>query len=80
MRLVQEIVAVFRTYPAITTEVIAASIRHPRHCVEAAQAGAPIATIPYQMLLQMVKHPLTDIGISRFRDDWRKVMGDMKVE
>jgi len=80
MRLIQEIVTVYRTYPAITTEVIAASIRHPRHCVEAAQAGAPIATIPYQILLQMVKHPLTDIGISRFRDDWRKVMGDMKVE
>jgi transaldolase len=80
MKLVQEIVAVYRTYPAITTEVIAASIRYPKHCVEAAQAGAPIATIPYPILIQMIKHPLTDIGISRFQDDWRKVMGEMKVE
>ena len=80
MRLVQEIMAVYKTYPAITTEVIAASIRHPKHCIEAAQAGAPIATIPYQILLQMVKHPLTDIGISRFQDDWRKVMGGMTVD
>jgi transaldolase len=80
MRLIQEIVAVFKTYPAITTEVIAASIRHPKHCVEAAQAGAPIATIPYQILLQMAKHPLTDIGISRFQEDWRKVMGEAKIE
>ncbi len=80
MRLIQEIVAVFKTYPAVTTEVIAASIRHPKHCVEAAQAGAPIATIPYQILLQMAKHPLTDIGISRFQEDWRKVMGEAKIE
>jgi len=79
MRLIKEMVAVFRSYPEIKTEIIAASIRHPQHCLEAAQAGAPIATIPYQVLLQMAKHPLTDIGISRFQEDWRKVMGETGV-
>ncbi len=79
MRLIKEIVEVFQKYPDIKTEIIAASIRHPQHCVEAAQAGAPIATIPYQVLLQMIKHPLTDIGISRFQEDWRKVMGETKI-
>jgi transaldolase len=79
MGLIKEIVDVFQKYPAIRTEIIAASIRHPRHCVEAAQAGAPISTIPYQVLLQMMKHPLTDIGISRFQEDWRKVMGETKI-
>jgi transaldolase len=79
MRLIREIVEVFKKYPDIKTEIIAASIRHPKHCLEAAQAGAPIATIPYQVLLQMIKHPLTDIGISRFRDDWHKVMGETKI-
>jgi transaldolase len=78
MGLVKEIVEAYRKYPDIKTEVIAASIRHPRHCAEAAQAGAPIATIPYQVLLQMIKHPLTDIGISRFQEDWKKVMGEAK--
>src|SRR4030042_231168 len=79
MRLVAEIVEVFKKYPDIKTEIIAASIRHPKHCVEAHQAGAPIASIPYQVLLQMVKHPLTDIGISRFREDWHKIMGETKI-
>ena len=79
MRLVREIVEVFKKYPDIKTEIIAASIRHPKHCIEAAQAGAPIATIPYQVLLQMTKHPLTDIGISRFREDWHKIMGETKI-
>jgi transaldolase len=76
MRLVKEIVAVFKSYPdSIKTEVLAASIRHPQHCIEAAQAGAQIATVPYQVLMQMIKHPLTDIGIRRFMEDWQKVMG-----
>jgi transaldolase len=79
MRLIREIVEVFKKYPDIKTEIIAASVRHPKHCVEAAQAGAPIATIPYQVLLQMIRHPLTDIGISRFREDWHKVMGETKI-
>ena len=76
MRLVKEIVAVYNNYPdSIKTQVLAASIRHPQHCIEAAQAGAQIATIPYQVLMQMIKHPLTDIGIRRFLEDWNKVMG-----
>jgi transaldolase len=76
MRLVKEIVAVFKSYPdSIKTEVLAASIRHPQHCIEAAQAGAQIATVPYKVLMQMIQHPLTDIGIRRFLEDWQKVMG-----
>ena len=79
MRLVKEIVEMFSRYPDnINTEVIAASIRHPQHCLEAAETGAQIATIPYQVLMQMIKHPLTDIGISRFLEDWQKVMGKGK--
>ena len=76
MRLVKEIVAVYKNYPdSIKTQVIAASIRHPQHCIEAAQAGAQIATIPYKVLMQMIQHPLTDIGIRRFLEDWNTVMG-----
>ena len=75
MRLVKEIIAAYKNYPAINTQVIAASIRHPQHCIEAAQAGSHIATVPYQVLLQMIQHPLTDIGIKRFLEDWNKVMG-----
>ena len=59
----------------LSTQVIAASIRHPQHCLMAAKVGAHIATVPYEVLLQMMRHPLTDIGIQRFRDDWKKVMG-----
>ena len=76
MRLVKEIVSVYKNYPdSIKTQVLAASIRHPQHCIEAAQAGAQIATVPYQVLIQMIQHPLSDIGIKRFLDDWNKVMG-----
>ena len=78
MLLVEDIIQVYRQYPHLKTEVIAASIRHPQHCLAAAKAGAHIATIPYSVLLQMFKHPLTDTGITRFVDDWRKVMGDVK--
>lgn len=78
MGLVREIVQLYHNYPEIKTEVIAASIRHPRHCVEAAKAGAHIATVPYSVLLQMVQHPLTDIGVRRFLEDWEKVMGKQK--
>lgn len=79
MSLVEEIVSIYRQYPdTIKTQVIAASIRHPQHCIEAAGVGAPIATIPYTILLQMIKHPLTDIGIARFSEDWNKVMGEGK--
>ena len=73
MQLVRDIVDVFKKYPEIHTEVIAASIRHPLHCVAAAKAGAHIATVPYNILMQMIQHPLTDVGISRFLADWQRV-------
>ena len=73
MQLVKDIVDVFKNYPEIGTEVIAASIRHPEHCLRAAKAGADIATVPYNVLMQMIHHPLTDIGISRFLSDWQRV-------
>ena len=70
--LVKDIVDVFKNYN-MSTEVIAASIRHPQHCIAAAKAGAHIATIPYQVLMQMLRHPLTDIGIARFLSDWQSI-------
>jgi transaldolase len=72
MELVEEIVTIFENY-RIETEVIVASIRHPRHVVDAALLGADIATIPFSVLDKLVKHPLTDIGIDRFLKDWGKV-------
>ncbi len=78
MKLVFDIVQ-FLDYYHLPTQVIAASIRHTQHCVMAAKAGAHIATIPYKVLLQMIQHPLTDIGIQRFTDDWIKVMGEDRL-
>ena len=72
MQLVAEIVKVFEHYK-LPAKVIAASIRHPLHVVAAAKAGAHIATIPYSVLMQMIKHPLTDIGIARFAEDWQRI-------
>jgi transaldolase len=72
MALVTDIVDVYKRY-GLPTQVIAASIRHPQHCVAAAKAGAHIATVPYAVLMQMTRHPLTDIGITRFLDDWKRV-------
>ena len=73
MRVVADIVE-YLDYYQLSTHVIAASIRHPHHCLTAAKIGAHIATVPYKVLLQMIQHPLTDIGIKRFVDDWNKVM------
>jgi len=72
MNLIEEIVRIFDNY-GIETEIIAASIRHPMHVVEAALAGAHIATVPYKVLIQMAKHPMTDIGIEKFLKDWETV-------
>jgi transaldolase len=72
MQLVEDILDVYDNYPDIDTEVIAASIRHPEHCLRAARAGAHIATVPYDVLMKMMEHPLTDIGINRFLSDWRQ--------
>ena len=73
MQLVRDIVEVFQDYD-LSTKVLAASIRHPQHCVMAAQAGADIATIPYKVLLQMMHHPLTDVGVERFIQDWQRAV------
>jgi len=75
MKVVEDIVKFLRLYQ-LPAQVIAASIRHPQHCLVAAKAGAHIATVPYRVLLQMIQHPLTDIGVKRFMDDWSKVMKD----
>ena len=75
MKVVEDIVKFLRFYQ-LPTQVIAASIRHPQHCMVAAKAGAHVATVPYKVLLQMIQHPLTDIGVKRFMDDWSKVMKD----
>lgn len=69
MPLIQDIVQIFEIH-GIETEIIAASIRNPIHVVEAAKAGCHISTIPYKVLLQMLEHPLTDIGIEKFLQDW----------
>jgi len=72
MAVVRETVEVFRRY-GVATRVIAASLRHPLHCLAAAQAGADIATVPYKVLMQMVHHPLTEVGVARFLEDWQRV-------
>jgi transaldolase len=72
MDVVSETVEIFTKYN-LKTQVIAASIRHPLHVIEAAKAGSHIATVPYDILMKMMKHPLTDIGIARFIEDWKKV-------
>jgi len=73
MEVVKDIVDVFGHYQ-LSTQVIAASIRHPEHCVAAAKAGAHIATVPYKVLMQMIQHPLTDVGVARFLSDWQGVL------
>ena len=69
--LIRDIADLFRE-AAVETQVMAASVRHPLHCVKAAQAGAHIATVPYRTLIQMAQHPLTDAGLARFIADWQK--------
>lgn len=72
MELIEQIMVIFDNYE-FETEVIVASIRHPRHVVDAALLGAHIATIPYSVIAKLVSHPLTDIGIEKFLRDWGKV-------
>jgi transaldolase len=72
MDVVSETVEIFAKHN-LTTQVIAASIRHPLHVIEAARCGSHIATVPYDILMKMMKHPLTDAGIARFIEDWKKV-------
>jgi len=72
MALVEQIVTILNNY-SFESQVIVSSIRHPIHVLEAALIGADVATIPYKVIEQLVKHPLTDIGIERFLADWKKV-------
>lgn len=72
MRLIADIVQIYRNYPSIKTEVLVASIRHPMHLVEAAKLGAGVATLPPSVIRQLLKHPLTDRGLEAFLADWRK--------
>ena len=72
MELIAQIVTIFNNY-GFGSQVIVSSIRHPIHVLEAALIGADVATIPYKVIEQLVKHPLTDIGIERFLADWKKV-------
>jgi transaldolase len=72
MGIVSKIVDIFANY-MFDTEIIVASIRNPLHVLESAKMGAHIATIPYSVIIQLIKHPLTDLGIERFLKDWEKV-------
>jgi len=71
MDLVRDICEIYRNY-GFKTQVLAASIRNPLHVVDAAKAGAHVATMPFAVLQQLIKHPLTDIGLKKFTDDWEK--------
>src|ERR1700675_855753 len=79
MEVVRESVEIFDRYH-LPAQVLAASLRHPRHVIEAAKAGAPIATIPYAVLKAMVRHPLTDVGIERFLADSRAYLRESLTE
>ena len=73
LNLIEEIVTIYANYPeTINTEVLVASIRSPLQVTQVAQMGADVATIPPKIIKQMVKHPLTDIGLNSFMDDWKK--------
>lgn len=71
MELIEQIMTVYRNYQ-FETEVIVASVRHPLHVTQAALIGADICTIPFKVMVQLAKHPLTDSGIERFLADWKK--------
>jgi transaldolase len=72
MALIRDIVQIYRQYPALKTEVLVASVRHPIHVIEAAKVGAQIVTLPPNVLRQMYQHPLTDKGLAAFLADWQK--------
>ena len=74
--LIQTISAIFNNYPDLHCEIIAASVRNPIHVTDCALAGADIATVPFKVIQQMTKHPLTDSGIEKFKADYVKVFGE----
>ncbi|HEY3570783.1 MAG TPA: fructose-6-phosphate aldolase [Thermoanaerobaculia bacterium] len=71
MELIEQIVTIYSNYE-FDTKVLVASVRHPIHIVQAGMLGADVATIPFKVLEQLYKHPLTDIGLDRFTSDWKK--------
>lgn len=77
LEVVKQLTQIKRNY-GFTTEVLAASIRHPLHVIEAALAGADIATMPFSVLVQIVKHPLTDAGLERFLKDWQTIPPELR--
>jgi transaldolase len=79
MELVADIVQIFGNYE-YKCEVLAASLRHPMHVIEAAKMGAHIGTMPSSVLLMLLKHPLTDIGLKRFLDDWEKAKKELAAK
>jgi transaldolase len=72
MELIAQIRTIYDNY-GFETEILAASLRHPRHVVESALAGADVVTMPFKVVTQLMKHPLTDIGLANFLADWKKV-------
>lgn len=78
MEVVAQIVSIFKNY-TFPTEVLVASVRHPLHVIEAGQMGAHVVTMPLNVLEQLLKHPLTDIGLQRFLADWQKLQETAKV-
>ncbi len=76
MRLIEDIITIYDNY-GFDTEIIVASIRHPMHVYWAAKLGADIATIPFKTISQLIKHPLTDIGIDRFLKDWQSLQDNL---
>ena len=74
MELISQIIQIYDNY-GYPTQVLVASVRHPIHFVESAMMGADIATMPFKVIEQLVKHPLTDIGLNKFLDDWKKLNG-----
>jgi transaldolase len=72
MEVVADILQIYQNY-GYETQVLVASVRHPVHILQAARLGAHVATCPHKVLLQLSKHPLTDIGLKKFLDDWKKV-------
>ena len=79
MDLIRDITLIYRNY-SFKTQLLAASLRHPLHVVEAAKAGAHIATLPSKVLDQLFKHPLTDRGLANFLKDWEKVRAMQETE
>ncbi|OGC91598.1 MAG: fructose-6-phosphate aldolase [candidate division Zixibacteria bacterium RBG_16_48_11] len=79
MEVVGQIRQIFDNYK-IETEILAASLRHPMHALEAALMGADIGTMPYPVFEQLLKHPLTDVGLKRFLEDWEKFRNSYKAE